>query len=61
MGEVARHNKTVFADEGAAGCADASLAVGCERDIGYTSVTAVERPFGLAVADDEYSGSCHGV
>jgi hypothetical protein len=23
-------------------------------------VTAVERPFGLAVTDDEYSGSRHG-
>lgn len=61
MGEVTRHDETVFADEGAAGRADASLAVGCERDVGDTSVTAVQRPFSFAMADDEHSWGCHGV
>ena len=60
MGEVARDYQAIGTDEGAASCADAALAIGGERDVGETSVTAVEGPFGLAVTDDEYSGSGYG-
>jgi hypothetical protein len=60
VGEIARHYQAIGTDEGAACCADAALAIGGERDVGDTCVTAVERPFGLAVTDDEDSGSRHG-
>ena len=59
MGKVARDYQAIGTDEGAACCADAALAIGSERDIGDTGMAAVERPFGLAVTDDEYSGSRH--
>jgi hypothetical protein len=53
VGEVVRYNQAVVAYEGFAGCADALLAVGCERDVGCAGVTPVKRPFCFAVADDE--------
>lgn len=37
------------------------LAVGCQGDIRRACVAAVERPFGLAVADDEDAGRRHVV
>jgi hypothetical protein len=60
VGEVSGHYEAIGTDEGAACCADAALTIGCERDVGYAGVTAIEGPFGLAMADDEDSGSCHG-
>jgi hypothetical protein len=53
VGEVARYNQAVVAYEGFAGCADALLAVGGERDIGCPGMAPVKGPFCFAVADDE--------
>ena len=59
MGKVARDYEAIGTNEGSACCADATLAIGGERDVRDTGMAAVERPFGLAVTDDEYSGSRH--
>jgi hypothetical protein len=53
VGEIARYNQAVVAYEGFAGCADALLAVGCERDVGCTGMAPVKGPFCFAMADDE--------
>jgi hypothetical protein len=60
VGKVARDYEAIGTNEGSACCADATLAIGGKRDVRDTGVTAIERPFGLAVTDDEYSGSRHG-
>lgn len=56
VGEVSGHDEAVVADEGVAGCADAFLAVRGEGDVRGAGVSAIERPFGFAVADDEDTG-----
>lgn len=56
VGEVSGHDEAVVADEGVAGCADAFLAVRGEGDVRGAGVSAIERPFGFAVADDEDAG-----
>ena len=59
MREFPGDNEAIVSDEGFTGCADTALAVGSEGDVGGGRVPAVERPFGLAVADDEDAG-CGG-
>lgn len=56
VGQFARHDEAVVADEGAAGGEDAPLAVCGQWQLGRARVAAVERPFGFAVADDEDAG-----
>ena len=45
-----------MSDESFAGGTHAALAVGGQQDVCAASVAAVERPFSLAVADDEDAG-----
>lgn len=60
--ELSWRNQTVRADKRPAGGADARDAVAGEGDVGGAGVAAVERPFRLAMADDEDSrrGRGHG-
>lgn len=53
--EVARDDETVRTDESSASGAYAFLAVGGEWDVGDAGVATVERPLGLAVANQEHS------
>lgn len=59
MCEVSGYDETVVAYEGFACGSDAFLAVGCERYVGCAGVSAVQRPFCLAVADYEDTGGRH--
>ena len=61
MSQLLGNNQAVLADEGSAGGADASLAVGCQRYVRRPRVPAVERPLGLAMPDDKDSGRRHCV
>ena len=60
MRDLGRHDQPVVADERLARRADAPLAVGGQRQVRDARVPAVERPLGLAVADDEDAGDRHG-
>lgn len=60
VGKLVRHDESIVADHGVSRGNDSFLAVGCEGDIGASCVTAVEGPFGLAVADDEEARRGHG-
>lgn len=57
---VTGHDEAVVADQRFTGGADSFLAVLCERDVRYACVSAVERPFCLAVTDDEDAWVGHG-
>jgi hypothetical protein len=54
------HNESVVTDEGVAGGSHSFLAVGGEGNVGSACVAAIERPFGLAVADNEATRCGHG-
>lgn len=53
MGKFARGNEAIVPNEGSPGGADPLLAIGSQSDIGAASVASVERPFSLAMADEE--------
>jgi hypothetical protein len=61
VNELLGHDQSIIANEGAAGGSNALLAIGCEGDVGGSCMASVERPFGLAVADDEAPRSRHAV
>jgi hypothetical protein len=61
VNELLGHDQSIVANEGAAGGSNALLTVGCEGDVGGSCMASVERPFGLAVADDEATRSRHAV
>jgi hypothetical protein len=58
MDELFGDDEAVVADQGAARGANSFLAVVGQRNVGGAGVFAGERPFGLAVADDEAARSC---
>jgi hypothetical protein len=58
VGEVGGHDEAVAADERVAGGDYALLAVGGQRYVCRACVPAIQRPFGLAMADYEDSGRC---
>jgi hypothetical protein len=53
------HNEPVVSNQGPAGGLDPLLAVGRQGYIGPAGVLPAERPFRLAVPDDEHAGGCH--
>ena len=57
--QLLRNDQSVVAHKRVASGSDTLLTVGCERNIGRAGVTPVERPFRLAVADDEEPRGCH--
>lgn len=59
MRQLLRHNQPVITHKTLACCRDTFLAVGCEREVADTRVSAIEGPFGFAVADDEAAGGWH--
>ena len=59
MREVSGDNQSVVADQCFASCAYPLFAIGSEGKLRGSGVTAVEGPFGLAVADYEYSWVWH--
>lgn len=60
MSQLRGNDKAVAADEGLAGGSDALLAVVSEGNVSAASVLAAQRPFRLAVADDEDAWCRHG-
>jgi hypothetical protein len=61
VNKLLRHDQSIVTNEGAAGGPYALLAIGGEWDVGGSCMASVERPFGLAVADDEATRSRHAV
>lgn len=59
MRQLPRHDQPVVPDEGLPRRQDALLAVGRQRELRRAGMSAVQGPFGLAVADDEDAGGCH--
>jgi hypothetical protein len=59
VGQVAGHDEAVVADECFSRGDDALLACRGQGDIRHARVSAVEGPFGFAVADDEDAGVGH--
>jgi hypothetical protein len=57
--QVAGHDEAVVADECFSRGDDALLARQGQGDIGHARVSAIEGPFGFAVADDEDAGVGH--
>ena len=60
VGEVGGDDQAVISHESLSGCANPLLAIGGEWEVCAAGVTAVEGPFGFAMADDEDSGDRHG-
>lgn len=56
MHQILRHNQPIIPNKSLARRRDTLLAVLCEREVADARVTAVQRPFGFAVADDEAAG-----
>jgi hypothetical protein len=54
------YNQPILTNQSSAGGLDSLLAIGCERDISRAGVSTVERPLGLAVANDEDTRGRHG-
>lgn len=61
MRQLLRDNQPVITHETLTSCCDTFLAVGCEREVTDTRVSAIEGPFGFAVADDEATRGWHSV
>jgi hypothetical protein len=61
VNELLGHDQPIVANKGAAGGTNALFAIGCEGDVGGSCMASVERPFGLAVADDKATRSRHAV
>lgn len=59
MSQLAGDNQAVVTHQRLSRGQHPLLAVGCEGNIGRSCMAAVERPFGLAVADDEDAGGRH--
>jgi hypothetical protein len=59
MSQVPRHDQSIITDQCPTRGSDPLLAVVCEGQFRGAGMTAVEGPFRLAVADDEYSRGCH--
>lgn len=59
MRNLRRNNQTIVTDQCFARSSDAGFTVLREWDVGGARVSAIEGPFGFAVADDESSGGCH--
>ena len=59
MRDLPRDYQTVITDQSFARSYDSFLAVGRQGELRAAGVAAVERPFRLAVADDEDSGGRH--
>ena len=59
MNQLLGNNEAVVANHGPSRGPHSLLAIGGQRDIGDSRMASVERPFGLAVADDENAGGCH--
>lgn len=57
--QLLRNNQSIVADKRMASGSDTLLTVGCERNIGRAGVAPVERPFRLAMTDDEEPRGCH--
>ena len=53
MRQILRHNQSVIPNETLPRRCDPFLAVRSEREVRDAGVSAIERPFGFAVADDE--------
>lgn len=60
MSKLLWHNQPVIADESLARRLDPLLAIGRERYIRRARVPPVQRPLGLAMADDEDAWGSHG-
>lgn len=60
MSKLFRHNQTIITHKGSAGSLDSLDTVDRERYVSGSSVPAVERPLGFAMADDKDPRSCHG-
>lgn len=56
MDQLPGHNQAIIADKPLARSFHAALAVLRQREVGDARVPAVQRPFCLAVADDEAAG-----
>lgn len=55
------HDEAVVADKSTAGGLDTLYSVGSQWDIGRAGVAPIDRPLGLAMADDEDSRCRHAV
>lgn len=60
MRQLLRHDQPVVPDQGSTRGSDALLAIGSQGKFRDARVSAVERPLGLAVTDDEDSRGGHG-
>lgn len=56
MHQIFRHNQSIIPNETLPRRCDPFLAVRSEREVRDAGVSAIERPFGFAVADDEAAG-----
>lgn len=59
MCEVTGDNQPVVANKRSSGCADSFLAIASQRNVRCARMLAIDRPFGLAVADNENSRCWH--
>lgn len=54
-----RHDQAIVSNKSFPSCADTAFTVLGQREVGGAGVSAVQRPFSLAMADDENAGSGH--
>lgn len=59
MRQSFRRNQSIIPDQSFPRCLDALFAIVCQRDVGGTGVTAIERPLRLTVTDDETAWGGH--
>lgn len=59
MSQVPRYDQSIITDQCSASGSNSLLAIVCEGQFRGAGMAAVEGPFGLAVADDEYSRGGH--
>ena len=61
MRQLGRYDQPIVSHKSLSGRPDPLLAIGGQRELGGTGMTSVERPFRLAMADDEDAWGRHGL